>query len=147
VATARDTINRITNSFHNAIYKVSGGAIAGKFGDASICLLTTTGRKSGKPRTHPLNYWPDGDHIILVASNAGQSHHPAWYLNLTADPKVTLQRGNDTTAMVARTATPEEKAQLWPRIVEWWKGYAGHQAKTTRDIPVVILEPAPDRAS
>ena len=146
MATARDTLNRIANSFHNAIYTMSGGKVAGKFGNASVGLLTTTGRKSGKPRTHPLNYLPDGDRIVLIASNAGQDHHPAWYLNLTADPLVTLQRGNDATAMVARTATPDEKAELWPRIIEWWKGYAGYQAKTPRDIPVVILEPAPDTA-
>ena len=88
----------------------------------------------------PLTYIPDGDRMVLIASNAGQDHQPAWYLNLTANPTVTVRRGHDTQTMHARVATPDEKAELWPRVVAWWDRYEGYQAKTTRDIPLVIVE-------
>ena len=88
----------------------------------------------------PLTYLRDGDRLVLIASNAGQDHHPAWYLNLTANPTVTVRRSDDTRTMRARVATPDERAELWPRVVAWWDRYAGYQAKTERDIPLVIVE-------
>ena len=80
--------------------------------------------------------------MVLVASKGGHSDHPDWYRNLTADPRVEITRDGDTTPMVARTATPEERAELWPRIVASYKGYEGYQRNTDREIPVVICEPA-----
>jgi len=140
MATVRDRFNKLLPALHSSLYRATKGKVGGKFGAANICLLTTTGRRSGQPRTTPLNYYPDGARIVLVASNAGQDHHPAWYLNVTANPSVTVQRGPDAVACTARVATPEEKAVLWPKITAWYKGYAKYQAKTERDIPLVIVE-------
>ncbi len=104
--------------------------------------LKTTGRKSGQPRslmlTSPVQ---DGDKIVLVASRGGDPHHPAWYHNLTANPDVEISVGGKLKAMRARTATAEEKTELWPKAVAKYKGYSQYQEKTTRDIPLVILEP------
>ncbi len=108
-----------------------------------VVKLTTIGRKSGQRRdtmlTSPVR---DGDRIVLVASNGGAEAHPAWYLNLLQDPHATATTSGRTREMIARTASAEEKAELWPRIVSAYQGYAGYQTKTDRNIPVVILEPA-----
>jgi deazaflavin-dependent oxidoreductase (nitroreductase family) len=138
--TAIDWRNKATSAIHTALFRVTGGRVGAKFGAHEVCFLTTTGRKSGVSRTVPLTYLPDGDRVVLIASNAGQDHHPAWYLNLTANPSVTVRRGDNTQTMRARVATAEEKAELWPRVVAWWDRHAGYQAKTERDIPLVIVE-------
>jgi deazaflavin-dependent oxidoreductase (nitroreductase family) len=106
-----------------------------------MLLLTTTGRRSGKRRTTPLGYLPDGDRRILVASFGGDDRHPQWYLNLKAHPEAEIQVGSETQLVRAATATVEEKAELWPRVVELYSGYEGYQRRTTRDIPLVILTP------
>ena len=139
VPTLRDRLNRMLPAAHARIYRATSGAVGGKLGSARILLLTTTGRKSGAPRTTPLNYFTDGDRLVLNASNGGQDHHPAWYLNILANPSVTIQRHAETEPRTARVATTEEKADLWPRITDWYKGYAKYQQKTDRDIPLVIL--------
>jgi F420H(2)-dependent quinone reductase len=120
----------------------------GKFGKtligtkgAPVCLVTTTGVKSGLPRTIALLYMRDGDDIVIVASMGGMSHHPQWYGNLVADPKVTIEVDGETIPMIARTATPAEKARLWPMLVDMYRGYAEYQARTEREIPVVICSP------
>ena len=130
----------MATSIHTGIYRATKGRVGGKFGAATILLLTTTGRKSGQPRTTPLNYYSDGDRIVLIASNNGQDHDPAWYLNIGANPSVSIQRGGETVTRSARVATPGEKAELWPKIIAWYKGYAKYQAKTSRNIPLVIVE-------
>jgi F420H(2)-dependent quinone reductase len=140
VPTVRDRVNRFLPAVHVRIYKASGGRVGGSFGSANVLLLTTTGRKSGEPRTTPLNYFPDGDQMVLVASNGGRDQHPAWYLNLRANPAATVQRKSETLSVTARVASADEKAELWPRIVDWYKGYATYQQKTNRDIPLVILD-------
>ena len=104
-----------------------------------MLLLTTTGRKTGRPRTTPLFYMPDGDRVILVASYAGDDRHPQWFNNLVADPAVTVQIAGESRRMRAAVATPDEKARLWPRVVELYQGYEAYQRGTSRDIPVVIL--------
>jgi F420H(2)-dependent quinone reductase len=109
--------------------------------DAPICLLTTTGRKSGLARTIPLLYLADGERVIVVASLGGMSKNPEWYLNVVANPKVTVEIHGDAQAMLASTATPEEKAKLWPRLVDMYKSYDTYQQRTTRDIPVVVCTP------
>jgi deazaflavin-dependent oxidoreductase (nitroreductase family) len=107
-------------------------------GGAPVCLLTTTGVKTGQPRTIALLYLRDGDDIVIVASKGGMSTNPQWYGNLVAEPKVTVEIGGELRAMTARTATAEEKARLWPMLVDMYKGYADYQARTDRQIPVVI---------
>jgi deazaflavin-dependent oxidoreductase (nitroreductase family) len=103
-------------------------------------LLTTRGRKSGKLRRTALVYVRDGDRYILAASNAGADQHPAWYLNLAANPNVTVQVGPETFSAAARTATPDEKPRLWKLIVAALPSYQGYQAATSREIPVVIID-------
>jgi deazaflavin-dependent oxidoreductase (nitroreductase family) len=102
-------------------------------------LLTTRGRKSGKRRRTALIYGKDGDNYIVVASRGGHAKHPAWYLNLVENPLVEAQVGADKFAARARTATAEEKARLWPMMASIWPSYDGYQAKTDREIPVVVL--------
>ena len=128
-------------------YRASGGRIGGRFGRASVLLLTTTGRRTGKRRTSPLVYLEDGDALVLIASFGGADVHPAWYLNLVASPEVEVRvRGGAPRQMQARVAGAEERERLWPMVVEMWGGYARYQAKTAREIPLVILE-RPDPAS
>lgn len=105
-------------------------------------LLTTTGRKSGNPYLTPLIYGKDGDRYLIVASVGGGPKHPQWYLNLAANPTVELQVGSERFTATARTATAEEKPPLWDTMVKIWPSYTGYQQKTSRDIPVVILERA-----
>ncbi len=129
-------------------YRVSGGRIGGNWRVGSaltapvpVCLVTTTGRRSGEPRTVPLLHLPDGDRVLLVASQGGLPTHPQWYRNILANPEVTIQVGRRTRAMTAREATAEERAELWPRLVERYTDFASYQANTSRVIPVVICEP------
>ncbi|MEV3924849.1 nitroreductase family deazaflavin-dependent oxidoreductase [Actinomadura coerulea] len=103
-------------------------------------LLTTRGRRSGKLRRTALIYGRDQDRYLLVASNAGAVQPPAWYLNLTAHPHVTVQLGADTFDARARTATPQEKPPLWARMTSIFPLYDSYQADSDRDIPVVILD-------
>jgi len=102
-------------------------------------LLTTRGRKSGLRRRTALIYGKDGDNYVVVASRGGHAKHPAWYLNLVEDPLVDVQVGADKFSARAHTATAEEKARLWPLMVSIWPAYDDYQAKTERDIPVVVL--------
>jgi deazaflavin-dependent oxidoreductase (nitroreductase family) len=133
---------RLMSALNIAVYRASGGRIGGRFpGGAPVCLLTTTGRKSGRRRTAPLLYLADGERVVIVASKGGMSKHPVWYLNLLANPTCTVEIGRDARAMVARTANAEEKAALWPRLVAIYGSYDDYQSRTDREIPVVILEP------
>jgi deazaflavin-dependent oxidoreductase (nitroreductase family) len=103
-------------------------------------LLTTTGRKSGAALMLPLIYGVDGDRYVIVASRGGAAKHPAWYLNLVAHPEVQVQLKGDRFAARARTATAAEKPALWKLMAAIWPAYNDYQARTARDIPVVILE-------
>ena len=102
-------------------------------------LLTTRGRKTGKLRRTALIYGKDGDNTIIVASRGGHPKHPLWYLNLTANPEVEVQVGAEKFKARAHTATPEEKAKLWPLMTSIWPDYNNYQKKTDREIPVVVL--------
>ena len=126
---------------HTSIYRLSGGRFGSRIGRVRLVLLTTTGRRSGRTRTTPLLGVPDGDRMILVASNGGAPRHPDWYLNLTADPEVVVQNGGTRRRMRARTADADERAALWPRAVAAWPGYDGYQRRAPREIPMVICEP------
>lgn len=130
---------------HRFLYRVSGGRIGGRVVGMPVLMLTTTGRKSGEPRTNVLTYLPKGRASVVFASNAGEPRHPAWWLNLAADPHATVQRGREQTPVVAREAEGEERARLWDEVVRTEAGYAEYEKRTTRRIPVVVLEPAPGR--
>jgi deazaflavin-dependent oxidoreductase (nitroreductase family) len=106
-------------------------------------LLTTTGRRSGEPRTTAVYYGRDGDRLLIVASLAGYDHPPQWYLNLTADPRVKLQVARERFEATARTASAEERPRLWRIMAEVYPTYDAYQAATEREIPVVILERVP----
>ena len=118
-----------------------GGRVGGRFlRGAPVLLLTTQGRRSGEPRTAPLLYLEDGGRIVIVASKGGMSHHPLWYRNLQADPECEVEIGRERRVVRARVATAEEKRDLWPKLLAMYRDYADYQARTERDIPVVILE-------
>lgn len=127
---------------HIERYVATDGADGHEWQGVYTLLLTTRGRKSGKARRTPLIYGRDGDDYVVVASAGGQPHHPSWYLNLQADPRVRVQVGAEKFDAVARTASPEEKARLWPVMTEIWPDYDNYQSKTSREIPVVILSRA-----
>jgi deazaflavin-dependent oxidoreductase (nitroreductase family) len=130
------------------LYRRTGGRVGGTwrigagFRDpVPICLLEHRGRKTGRLRTTPLVYLEDGERIIVVASQAGRPEHPMWYLNLLADPEVTVQVRSDRRPMRARVAEDDERGLLWPRLVDLYADYASYQSWTDRVIPVVVLEP------
>ena len=141
--TIKDTFTKGFTAFHRQVFKTTKGRIGGTAFGMPVVILTTTGRKSGQARetmlTSPLQ---DGDTVVLVASYGGDDRSPAWYLNLRDHPEVTLTMQGRTRSMKARTATVDEKAELWPKVVAGYKGYAGYQTKTDRDIPLVLLDPA-----
>ena len=120
-------------------YVASNGAEGHIWNGVPTLLLTTVGRKSGQARRSPLIYGQDGDRYLIVASKGGTDAPPEWYLNLQADPEVRLQVGADVFDATASTASPEEKARLWPTMTAIWPDYDEYQKKTERDIPIVIL--------
>ncbi len=125
---------------HVTMYRESNGEQGYEFNGTTILLLTTTGRKSGEERTSALIYREWEDAYLIVASKGGSDAPPEWYLNLSADPNVTVQVKADVFAARARTATPEEKASMWPYMTEVWPDYDVYQTKTEREIPIVVLE-------
>ena len=127
---------------HVAAYRVSGGRIGATFRGAPTLLLDTVGRTSGKRRTNPLIYAADGDDLVIVASKGGSHKHPAWWLNLRANPRTTVQVGGERREVVAREASGAERERLWPRVVEVWPDYEAYQRRTKRTIPVIVLSPA-----
>jgi deazaflavin-dependent oxidoreductase (nitroreductase family) len=142
MANAKDIGARIVTGFHGAVFRMSNGRLANRGFGMPVLELTTTGRKTGKRRTTMLTSpVQDGAKVVVVASYGGDDRHPTWFLNLRDDPKVEITMNGQTRAMRARIASPEEKAELWPRVVAAYKGYAQYQERTDRDIPLVILEP------
>ena len=111
-------------------------------GKAPVLLLTTTGRKSGKPRTTPLLYARAGDGYVLIASKGGAEHDPLWYRNLQANPRAEIQIGRKTEQVRARDAEGEERERSWRALTDLYGGYDDYARKTSREIPVVLLEPA-----
>jgi deazaflavin-dependent oxidoreductase (nitroreductase family) len=111
---------------------------------APVLLLSTTGRKSGKERTTPLLYLEESGQYVVVASVGGAPKHPAWYLNLRDNTAATIQVAGRRLAVSVKTASSEERARLWPLAAQMYSGYDAYQAKTSREIPVVILTPTAD---
>lgn len=140
---ATRTMMKVIGTLHRLLYRSSGGRIGGMLRGGPVLLLTTTGRKTGQERTWPLCYLlASGDEFALVASAAGAPRHPAWYLNLRADPRVSIRLGEGSRKMVARTAEESERARLWELIVRRYPVVANYQRKSGREIPVVILRAA-----
>jgi deazaflavin-dependent oxidoreductase (nitroreductase family) len=139
---AKDVLARTVNVVHRTVYRLSDGRIGGSGFGMPVVELTTTGRRSGVPRTVMLTSpVHDDDQVVLVASYGGDDRHPQWFLNLRDNPNVELTMQGKKRPMQARVATSAEKSELWPRVVDGYKGYAQYQTRTERDIPLVILEP------
>lgn len=125
---------------HVRVYQETGGERGYDWHGTKILLLTTTGRRSGEPRTMALIHQVDGDRWVVVASKGGAPQHPAWYQNLEADPEATIQVKADRIGVRAHAAQGEERDRLWKLMTEAWPPYDDYQAKTSRQIPVVVLE-------
>ena len=141
----KDLQMKTMNVVHRCLLTVTGGRIGTTVGNMPVYKVTTTGRTSGQPRTVMLTApIRDGDTVVFVASKGGDDRDPDWYRNLVANPEFTVEPvdGSGRMTLVARTASADEKDELWPRIVAAYKGYGGYQRKTERDIPVVVAEPA-----
>jgi deazaflavin-dependent oxidoreductase (nitroreductase family) len=138
----QEPIDNPTNWVNKHIrdYVESGGKRGHRWQGADTLLLTTRGRKSGDLRRTALIYGRDGDRYVVVGSYGGKPQHPAWYLNLVADPEVTVMVGEETFRARARTATPEERPRLWELMAEIWPDYDNYQRKTDREIPIVVIE-------
>jgi deazaflavin-dependent oxidoreductase (nitroreductase family) len=138
---------RFMSRANKLLYRLSGGRVFGRWmRGGAIGILGHRGRKSGQQFSSPLVYMPDGERIIVIASKGGMSKHPLWYLNLRANPDCEFEIGSTKRAYRARTASPDEKRAYWPRILAMNPDFDAYQARTTRDIPVVILEPRGVRA-
>ena len=123
-------------------YKATRGKVGGKFlKGAPVALLTTTGRKTGESRVSPLLYLREGNRVILVASQGGAATNPMWYLNLKANPKVTVQIKDEILTLTARDATESERAEYWPKLTAMYSSFDDYQSWTDRVIPVVICDP------
>ena len=132
----QNTYNRQLIEEFRANRGKSGGPMEGR----PLLLLTTTGAKSGQLRTTPMMYIPDGDRLLVIASNAGAPIHPDWYRNLVAYPEVTVEVGNEIFEAITIVTEGPERQRLWTRVVELYPFFADHQAKVTRQIPVIVLE-------
>lgn len=127
---------------NTALFRATGGRWGAKFRyGAPVFLLITTGRKSGAPRTAPLLYLKEGSDYVVVGSKGGMSHDPLWVKNLAANPDAEIEIGNQRIKVRARTADADEKARLWPKLVQMYPDYADYQARTERNIPVILLSP------
>ena len=134
---------RAVTAFHRAVFSATNGKVLGRVSGMPVLMLTTTGRKTGKLRTTMLTApVQQGDRIVLVASNGGDSRHPTWFLNLREKPDVEVVMDGKRQRMRAHVASAEEKDVLWPLVIADHQNYAGYQRRTGRDIPVVVLEPA-----
>jgi deazaflavin-dependent oxidoreductase (nitroreductase family) len=132
---------RWVGKLNTPLYRISGGRIGGRIGQAPVLLLTTTGRKSGQQRTAPVVYLADGERLIVIGSNAGHSRTPAWSLNLKANPNAEVEVGRRKSKVRARIAEGEERADLWRKHNEQYSGFDEYEARTDRDIAVFVLEP------
>lgn len=126
------------------LFRATNGRITGRLAGLDILLLDTVGRKSGRHYIKPLAYFRDGANYIIVASNGGNARHPQWYLNLLAQPRVTIQVGGRTVPVEARMVTEQEYPRLWDLVTTTNPMYRGYQKRTTRQIPLVILSRPPD---
>ena len=132
---------RIISRIHTFLYRLSGGRFTYSLLGRGMLLLTTTGRKTGRPYTTPLQYYKDDSGIIIVGSNAANERHADWWLNLLANPEAEVQIKRKTRRVRAEEIVGEERDRLWPRLVQWYPSYGKYQQRTDRRIPVVRLLP------
>lgn len=128
---------------HVRQYLETDGQVGHEWNGVPILLLTTTGRKSARPRTSALIYGRDGDDYLVIASAGGSDAHPAWYLNLLAEPAALVQVKADRIPVIAHTPSPRERERLWEIATGYWPNYDIYQTRTSRPIPVVVLRPSP----
>ena len=132
---------KLGSSVHAGVYRATGGKLFGRMGQSPILLLNTVGRKSGKKRATPLLYAVDGEDFVIIASKGGAPTHPAWYLNLMANPDATVEVEDRKVRVRAEEVDGEEKARLWQKMAELYPTYDDYQKKTKRQIPLVVLHP------
>lgn len=138
-----NTIIKWMSRAQTFVYKKTGGKVGGTFlQGAPVALLTTTGRKTGKPRVSPLLYLREGNRIVLIASKGGSASHPMWYLNLKSNPTVSVQIKDEVLRLTARDASEEERARYWPKMAQMYTSFDDYQSWTDRVIPVVICDPS-----
>ena len=131
------------NAFNRGLideYRATGGQVTGQFAGAPLLLLTTTGAKSGQPRTTPLAYTTDGDRLVVIASKGGAPTHPDWYHNLLAHSEGVVELGRERFPARAIVAEGDARDRLYDRMAAQMPGFAEYQQNTTRRIPVVVLE-------
>jgi F420H(2)-dependent quinone reductase len=131
----------LITAVHRFVYQRSGGRIGGRLPGQRFLLLTTTGRRTGRERTMPLLYVPDRDRFVVVGSNGGDDRPPAWWLNLQAWPAAQVQVDRQHHRVQARQAYGAELADLWARLEQSYRYYADYRRRTSREIPIVVLEP------
>jgi deazaflavin-dependent oxidoreductase (nitroreductase family) len=136
----RDATARRLSRLHIVLYRLTRGLIGRRLVKNDMLLLTTRGRKTGKPHTVPLLYLLDDETPVVIASWGGRPNHPQWYQNLEADPKAEVQVRSKKWRVRARTASPEEREQWWPKVLAAYHGYRVYESNTDRVIPVVFLE-------
>lgn len=138
--TRHNPIIKIFWWMHLSLYRLSSGRIGGSIRGLPILLLTTTGRKTGLPRTKALSYLPRGNDFAVVASNFGRENHPAWWINLLGQPDASVQVGREKFIVHAREAEGEERESIWQAIAGRTSDYERYRSWTSRRIPVVVLE-------
>jgi len=136
-------VKRWGTRLHAALYRLTRGRLLGRVGGQPVLLLETVGRRTGRPRTTPVQYLADGAAFVVVAANGGAPRPPAWWLNLCADPRARVQVGTDLLDVGARTAAGEERALLWLRLTAANRYLDGAAHKAGRELPVVVLAPSP----
>ena len=141
MAATKNAVVELFWKIHPTLYRWTGGRVGGKMMGLPVLLLTTRGRRSGEPRTKALMYLPRGDDFVVIASYLGEPKHPAWWLNLTANPDAEVLVGGRTVHVRAREAEGEERAALWGDVVARTPDYDEYQKRTRRRIPVVVLQP------
>lgn len=134
-------ISRFFNGLQVALYRMSAGRIGGMMRGFKVLILTTTGRKSGQPHENPVGYFERDGGYMVVASNMGKDNHPAWFLNLKANPTVTIQVMDKVTQARAEIVSSEQRPALWKWMVEQSPLYGRYETTTTREIPLVMLYP------
>ena len=120
-------------------FRANGGRVGGQFGGSDMILIHHVGARTGQTRVNPLVFFPDGDRMIIMASKGGAPTHPAWYHNLKANPKITVEVGTETFPVEVTELVGDERDALWARIVERMPGFGDYQRNTTRTIPLLAL--------
>ena len=140
MAITRNALVELFWRVHPKLYRWTGGRIGGSIGPMPVLLLTTTGRKTGAARTSALTYLPHGNDFVVIASVLGEPRHPKWWLNLEAKPEAIVEVGRERHAVRARQAEGEERERLWKDVLATMPDYEQYARRTSRRIPVVVLE-------